>query len=174
MSTPKKPVEIYWSPVYETLYDAWFQELTSEALSQRWQFIDTLTKFLIAVTASGSAVAGWTLWTNEMGKYAWAVLAGLASVLSIVNGVIEVPDRLKQQQGLGNDYRKLRVDLETFRLNLLIGIDADKAESSWTSIRNQYEELMSRTPPDMLFTKGLSRNVESRLNDLLKTKGYTK
>jgi len=174
MPTQKRLIDIYWDPLFDTIYDSWFEELASEKLSQEWRSIDMIAKFFVAVTASGSAVAGWAFWTNPIGKDVWAVLAGAASVLSIVNGVIQVPDKVKLQESLANDYRKLRVDLDTFRLNLKIGIDKDKAFSTWNGLRQRYEDLMGRTPPDMLFTKSLSNKIKSELGEDLKAKGYIK
>jgi hypothetical protein len=67
-----------WEAVFETYYDAYYEEILSGDLIDRWQSFDEFAKIVIALTASGSAVSGWALWTQPGFRAVWAVLAGLA------------------------------------------------------------------------------------------------
>src|SRR5438132_829669 len=100
MSLPPAPVPnplIYWNPSYELLSKVLIQELASEALTARWEKLDLVASFLVAATATGSAVAGWALWSTDGGKIVWGLIAGVASVASIVHGILKVPGRIKDQ-----------------------------------------------------------------------------
>ena len=44
-----------WKAVFETFYDASYNEAVADTLVSRWQVVDDLSKILVAVTASGSA-----------------------------------------------------------------------------------------------------------------------
>ena len=52
----------YWDNSYNVLYDTWMQELLSEELLDFWGRIDAVSAVLVAITVSGSTIAGWALW----------------------------------------------------------------------------------------------------------------
>jgi hypothetical protein len=104
----------------ETFRQAYHHELASEALVLRWERIDYAVALLVALTASSSVVAGWALWNTPGGQVFWAAIAGVASVASIVHGVLRVPGRVKDQENLRRLFSGLRVDLQTFQQHLAI------------------------------------------------------
>lgn len=165
-------VDLYWKPAYVTYYEAYFQELASEGLVSRWQKIDIVTAFLVAVTASGSAIAGWALWNAPGWKLAWATIAGSATLASVGHGVVRVPSRVKEQEDLRRSFCQLRVEIETFLQQLLIGISGEEAKTRHESLRQKFAESMRPTQPDIAYTKGFRRRVGQELNTILKEKGY--
>lgn len=57
--------------IWETFYKAMYYEILFDEISKRWQAFDFITRLLVALTASGSAIAGWALWNNDDFKYIW-------------------------------------------------------------------------------------------------------
>lgn len=53
-----------WTAAFYTYYDAYYEEICADRLTNRWQKLDEMTKVLVAFTASTSAVTGWALWTE--------------------------------------------------------------------------------------------------------------
>jgi hypothetical protein len=69
----------------QTYRDAYQNKIEAGILISRWQMVDEVTKVLAALTASGSAVAGWLIWQETGWKQTtWRVLAATASILSII------------------------------------------------------------------------------------------
>jgi hypothetical protein len=60
-----------WKNVYETHYGAFYEELCAEHALKVWRRYDALFKALQLATASGSAVAGWSLWHQD--NFRWIV-----------------------------------------------------------------------------------------------------
>ncbi len=56
--------DILWSSTYETYYDTYYAEILLEALIKKWMKLDVTTKIIVSITASGSAIVGWSLWHN--------------------------------------------------------------------------------------------------------------
>jgi hypothetical protein len=164
-------VDTLWQSSYETLYDTWYQELASEALLVRWERIDITASGLTGVTASGSAVAGWALWSDPGGKIVWAALAGIASVAAIAHGVLRVASRVKQQEELRRLFGVLRVDLETFR-QLLTGLTPTEAAAKYDVLRQRFGQCFAQAHPCIAYTRRLRNRVQSRLNEQLRAKGY--
>ena len=89
-------INTLYNKVFDTYYDCHFEEIIADKLVYRWQFFDQMSKLLVALTTSGSAVAGWALWSQPGLRPIWAVLAGSAGVLSIVHAVLAVSSTLKE------------------------------------------------------------------------------
>ncbi len=161
----------YWPATYDTLYNCWYEELASEALLARWELIDTAIAALTAITSSGSAVAGWTLWSNASGKFVWAVLAGLASLAAISHTALRVPARIRQQEELHRSFGALRVDLETFA-QLLNQLTGGERITKYQELRQRFALARAQTRPCIAYTRVLREAVQHRLDNLLKAKGY--
>lgn len=171
--TQNAVVQTFGEPVYRTLYEAYFQELAAEALIRRWQAADTFMGILVAVTASGSAIAGWPLWSLSWGKFLWSAIAGVASLGALVHDRLQVPNQLKEWEELRRLFGELRFDLESLWLDMGGGnLNVAKAQERYDALRKRERELMSRTPSPFLLTKGLIATVQDELNETLKARGY--
>jgi len=168
----EEALKAYWKPGFDTLYDTCFQELASEALMGRWQKIDIVTSLLVALTASGSAVAGWALWSAQGAKLVWAMLAGVASLASIAHSVMGVPGRVREQEELRRLFSELRVDCETFQQQLRVGLEMAEARAKYDKLRERLTQCTGRTRPDLALTTRLRKKVQERLNAMLKARGY--
>jgi len=166
-------LEKYWKVFYDTLYEVWYQELASGALLTRWQRIDTVSSVLVAVTTPGSAIAGWALWNDPGWKFIWAVLAGIASVASILHSAMVVPTRIKEQEEIRALFCELRTDLETFWQNLTLGsFDTNQAGTQFGKLRDKYGQCMKRPHPEIAYTVRLRKKVQDQINAVLKERGY--
>lgn len=161
-------VEDYWKPSFETLYDACYYELASERIITRWNRIHLLSAFLTALTASGSAISGWALWADPNGKIVWASIAAIATVLSIVHGVLAIPGRIKEEEERRQRFSALRIDLETFRHDLTLRCDPLDAKKTFDGLRKRLSEYVSKTPPDIVFTQSARKDVQNLVNEKLK------
>lgn len=168
----KEIFDAFWNPSFETLYEAYFQELASGVLIKRWKYIHIVIAILVASTASGSAIAGWALWSEPVWKSLWTFFAGIASIASIVQGVLGVPEKVREQESLRQLFSELRVDAETFRQKLVIYREITQADSVHQKLRERLSDLIGRTHPDIAFTIGLRKKVQNQLNSALREKGY--
>lgn len=158
--------------VWETYYDSYFQELVCEMLSRRWQAIDGISVLLIAVSTSGSAVAGWTLWTSPAGRPAWALIAGTSSIVAIAHGSLRVAERVKRWEDFRRTFAALRVQLDTMRLNVNIMSTIENEKDHFDGLRKEFAKLVSDAPNDLANTKRARTRVQDSLDGHLRQRGY--
>jgi hypothetical protein len=84
-----------WKAVFDTYYDAFYNEVLADKLVNRWQVVDDTSKILVAVTASGSALSSWALWNQPGYRFVWTGLAGFSAILGIIHTSLGVSHRLK-------------------------------------------------------------------------------
>lgn len=164
------PRDELWKVSFETYYDAYFQELVADALINRWQRVDEVTRMLVALTASGSAVSGWALWTNAHFRVVWALLAGAAAVLAVGHATLGVLGRLKDQGEMKRRFSGLRTDLETFRYRMRVSRDFSVAEFSaeFAEFRRRYSDAVQLLKNDLLPTRTLEIRLQDALNERLR------
>jgi hypothetical protein len=158
----------FWKPSFDTLYDAYFYEVTSEFVITRWSRLHVTTAILGAITASGSAVTGWALWSDPKGKAVWALIAGTATLVTIIHGALGVPAKIKEEEQRRQNFSALRVDLETFRHSLTLGMDIKTATKEFDELRHRLSQYIARTPPDLALTKRARSRLQLKVNDKLK------
>jgi len=153
-----------WVSSFDTYYQCYFEELVADALLYRWCLLDDITKWVVAITASGSAIAGWSLWKTE-GKIAWLVIAGVSALFAITHSALGVPNRVRNWEDSKKSFATLRLDLETLRQEMAMNanFDFDEYNSRYLELRRRYTEQMSRVSPDTIRT----RKLESSMQDLL-------
>ncbi len=160
------PRDQLWEKTFQTYYDTYYEEVLAEKLIRRWQLVDEITKVLVALTVSGSAVSGWALWTTPQFKTGWAILAGIAAVLSIVNIALVVPNRLNEWNESKRAFSRLRVDLETLRYRM--ELDTDFSVEDFTTIflayRERYAECIQTRKEDILSTDRLRNKAQDELD----------
>jgi len=171
---PAKGFENQWRNWFGTLYETYYCELACEALVSRWERIDLVTGFLVAITASGSTIAGWALWTSPGGKLVWASVASIAALASIARSVLGVAGRVKDQEEVRRLFSELRVELETFREHLAVAADPAQVLTEYDKLRAKFSQCMGRWRKDIALTSGLERTVKERLDGILRRKEHTK
>lgn len=162
--------DILWSSTYETYYDTYYAEILLEALIKKWMKLDVTTKIIVSITASGSAIVGWSLWHNPDYKIFWAAIAGTGAILTILNSAFSVPNLLKQHTNNQNNFQKLRLELETFRheMNYSPQFNFDEFKDRFLNFRKRYTELFTNTANDLICTEKLKNFVQDKLDCKLK------
>ncbi|WP_229767741.1 hypothetical protein, partial [Vibrio cholerae] len=149
--------EEVWSSAWNAYYDAYYYEIMISSLGQRWELLDTISKVLIALTASGSAIAGWELWGKDGYKVVWLALAGGASLLSIVHAALQVQQKLEFHTKLASNFTNLRIELETFReqMGIFPEFDVTEFNKEFLKLKAKLKLNTSNYKPDVLATSGL-------------------
>lgn len=160
------PRDKIWEKSFFTYYDCYFEEMISERLVYRWGVLDDVTKVLVALTASGSAISGWGLWNDPDFKYIWIIFAGLGAFLSIVHATLNVQSRVKEWENLKKDFTGLRIRIETFRHHMEIDPQFDVGEftKQYEEQRVKFSELMKRVGGDITRTSKFQDNTQKDLN----------
>ncbi len=158
----------FWTTSFTTLYETRYQELCAEAVVARWQRVDLTVALLVALTASTSAVAGWALWSDAGWKIVWVIAAGLAALGSIADNVMTVPRRIKDQEELRRLFSGLRTSLETFRQELVLGLDEVQALSRYGKLRERYEDVVSRSHRDIALTYRLQNRMQDEVDEKMR------
>ncbi len=148
--------------------------IAEDRIINRWQIVDELTKVLVALTASGSALSGWALWSNPQFKIIWVVLAGLGAILAIFHSTLGVPGRLKDWGECKRWFAMLRIDLETFRHRMTFNpeFSVNDFTDDFVEYRRRYGEGIQRIKNDILWTKSLEIKAQAELNERLKNKNH--
>ena len=161
-----------WEASFETYYEAHYEELVADRLVRQWQIVDEITKVLVALTVSGSAVSGWTLWNDPSFKTVWVILAGIGAVLSIIHVALGVPGRLKDWGEIKRSFAGLRIDLETFRYHM--GIDpqfpVEEFKKEFDDYRWRFGDIYQRIKDDILRTRRLQAKAQDDLDERIADK----
>jgi hypothetical protein len=160
------PLDQLWKETYALYYDAHYYEIESELIVQKWQRIDDIVRVVVAVTASSSAVAGWSLWSDPAGKTIWACIAGSSALVAIVHAALGVPARLKEWGEIHRLFLVLRNDIQTLRQQMRIqtGGSTRAIQAAFDAARTRFTEGESKIKSDLLRTNRL-RNAAQRLLD---------
>jgi hypothetical protein len=158
-----------WNDLYETHYGAFYEELCAEHSLKIWKRYDALFKAFQIITASGSAVAGWSLWQKEEFRWVWALLAGFAVLLSIIHTVLGISEKVKEDAITYSKFKGIRVQCE--RLSSYMKIKAYERLSDYKrdymDLRSEYDIASADKKPDYLLSKNTENNIQSRLNNQL-------
>lgn len=159
-----------WKAVYETYYDTYFEEILSDKLISYWQLLDEGTKILVALTATGSAISGWTLWSTTGFKSVWIFLAGFTALLAILHSTLGVPNRLQDWGEIKRFFAVLRIDIESFRYRMTVNPNfaIDDSTKEFTEYRRRYGDGIQRLKNDILWTKRVEYKAQNDLNERLK------
>lgn len=163
------PRDKVWQAVFDTYYDAYFEELCAEKLIKRWQSVDDVTKVLVALTVTGSSVAGWALWMKEPFRYIWLMISGTGALLAIIHSALGVSSRVRDWSETYHFFSSLRIDLETLRYQMQINPDfssSDK-ENELLVFRKRYKEGVQRMKNDILRTRKYDISVQNDLDSRL-------
>jgi hypothetical protein len=163
------PRDIIWNSTFDTYYDCYFEEMVADKLLYRWCLLDDINKWLIALTASGSAVSGWALWDKPELNLIWIILSSLSAFLAITHSSLGVQQKIKSWEVSKKAFVDLRIEFEWLRQDISIHPDFDipEVEQRLNSLRQRYSENMSRLSPDTLRTRKLDSSIQTKLNDTI-------
>lgn len=166
--------KIIWEKTYYTYYKAYYYEYVSTRIIRKWQVTHDFSRVIIAITASGTGISGWALWKNSIGAVAWAMIAGLAALCTVIYAAWDVSNKIKEWSEVRNDCINLRIDLEIFRDRMLLdkNFDIKNFQQYLIDFKKKYGEIRKRIKPDIYLTRGVNRRSQKYVNEAVKQ--YTK
>jgi hypothetical protein len=168
---PADPREALWEASFVTYYDTLFEEMASEGLVTGWSRFDDVTKVLVTLTASGSAISGWALWSRPGYRLFFVLLTGLAGLLSLLSTSLAITGRIKAHVDSNRRFGSLRVDLETFRMKMKLNPDFDLEAfaKEFEVYRKRYGETLQLRSIDTFRTRGFDKSIQKQQNIRLNT-----
>lgn len=163
--------EELWSASFDTYYDSLFEELIADSLIARWDSVDAVTRILVMITVSGSAVSGWALWSQPGYRTLWLIVSGAAAILSIVHTALAIPGRIKAHAEDKRRFASLRTELETFRYKMRLRaetFEVDKFTEDFLVFRKRYSEGIQLLANDVARTSGLEIATQNEVNARLR------
>ena len=159
-----------WDGTFKVYYESFWSEIVAQRIVTFWQRLDDFTKVLVAITASGSAIAGWALWKEDNFKYIWLTLAAISALLSIIHASLAVANRIKDWTETTRQFVVLRIELERCMENMKIdkNFDVPGYLSKYNDYMGKYADLYSTLKNDILRTRNLEIKVQHELNERLK------
>lgn len=157
-----------WHESWSSYYDAYFQEVLAERLFLRWQRIDELSKVLIALTASGSAISGWTLWSDPGYKSLWLLIAGVGAILSISHRSLDVSRKLSEWSSARSNFSSIRIDFENHLNEMKFdpNFEIKDFSKSLAALRKRYGQVYQETKVDAFITERLKDRVQDEVSRL--------
>jgi hypothetical protein len=142
-----------------------FRRLLCDTFLTWWTRFDDFSRVAIAVSASTSAIAGWALWKEPTFKTAWAVIAGFGVLVAIIHTALGVTYRLRDLSDCRNKLLRLRLDMQTYRMRMVIDPEFSTAqfEAELLRFRERWANECQRRA-DLLETKWLKKRVQDYLD----------
>lgn len=104
---PNDPVWDVYDELRTALLNVKYYSCRTASLQRQNFWIE----LLIAATATGSAVAGFTFWATSVGKPIWQALMVVSALLAIAKPLLRLTERIQTFQELVGDYRGAEYDL---------------------------------------------------------------
>src|SRR5438876_392645 len=92
-----------------------------------------------------------------------ATALGNQSIAASLHRLLTVPSRLKEQEELWRMFVQLRVDSQTFRQSLVIGMEERQAKAQHDSLRERFSKCMGKTRRDIVLTKRMREKIQDQL-----------
>ena len=154
---------------YDKWYDSYFNENVANRLVSRWQAFNDPAKVIIAVTASGSVIAGWTLWNQPGFKTFWIILAGTGALLSVISSSLTIGERIKDWTSTRAEFSAVRVQIEILKMEMDLKpeFNVDQAQKTLENIRLRYRDAVERMRNDLLHTSELDLACKKELDEII-------
>lgn len=163
------PRDILWEVSYRIFYDSYYEQLLAERLLRKWYWADLWARLLVALTASGSAIAAWAVWGLAGFNLVWAVIAGIAALLSVVHSVLNVSIRLKELSENRASFLLIRTDTEALRRRIRLNPEfpLQKYTAEVERLGKMYADAESKLTVDVFRSRRLENSVQEQLNSLI-------
>jgi hypothetical protein len=118
----------------------------------------------IALGATGSGgVAGLAIWGTITGKFAWLVISGVATVLSVIKPVMQLGKEIEKYTKLYSGHTTIYLELKS------IVEDIERSKSVTTKIEDRYETIRTQAKElggldDPRQNEGLVRKLQGEVN----------
>lgn len=165
--------EPLWKEIFDKYYDVSYQELLVDRLVSRWAHIDIFFRFLIAATASGSAISGWAVWSNPELKIVWSVISSIAALSSLLYGVIPISQLIKEGTKSHSEFNALRVQFDQMILDFKMdqGGNLDKHRKELAKLTGSAANLWQKAPRFPFISEKMKIKSQKDLNAILFSKG---
>ena len=164
--------DVIWDKIFEVYYDSYWVEILSDKVIGIWQKTDDITKLIVALTTSGSAVSGWALWNEPGFKCIWIIFAGISAILSITHASLGVAGKVKDWTETKRQFTTLRIELEICRDLMEINPDfsIQDFEKHYKKKKKKYGEMYPSINNDILLSKRWKVKSQNELNAKLNLK----
>lgn len=155
-----------WNATWKSYYDTYFQEILSERLVSRWQRLDELSKVMIALTASGSALSGWALWNQANFKVVWAILAGIGAILAVFHKSLEVSHKVTDWASSRSQFCLLRFDHEILlnKMRFDPEFSVEDCTKNLDGLLKRFADSYQKIKVDSFLTLKLKNKAQDELN----------
>ena len=133
----------YWRSWLDLLEHVEVYRGLSDCLSTKWSRLPTVCALLTALTATGSGIAGWTIWATPGGRTIWAIFAGIASLSAIVSASLGFSTKSEAYASVHGKLSSLSKRLRTFQeasLRRTVAID-EKMHEKLDAFREEWDDL---------------------------------
>ncbi len=162
--TDDDKLDLLWEQIDELLYDSEYAGRLLEATATRWRFLDVSANILIGATASGSAIAGWSLWSHSGWRTLWVLIAGGTSLLVIIHGALQVSNKVQHQERSAQSFRSVALMLESLRRAVVKGADFAHSDEEFRKIETKYNAAQEGAPVPSLTFRSLRSKVQEDLD----------
>jgi hypothetical protein len=125
----------------------------------------------VASTASGSAIAGWTVWATMIGSYVWAGLGAITAVIAIAKPFLNFGAKIEVDSKLMTDYRAIGASIENIVFNIQQRkFIADEDRKRYSDLRDRKQKADAQLPEklnDTLLSACEARVLKDRPADTL-------
>ena len=159
MDDKRKAIE---NDVYFTWFNSKYQESVCSAVFHKWQTTDTFVQIGIALTASGSAVAGWSYWEIPEMKIIWGIISVSISIAAICHKAVGVTNKIKIWSESSKVYSMIKNQLEVLKFDINTSYDenADYIHKKLREIQLIYADEDPKTPDgDFWLKKSLEDKI---------------
>jgi len=158
------------------VYDLYRTALLNQLYySDRLASFQTRNKYVEIIQAVGtsSAIGAWGIFRTGAGQYAWLVIAGIATIISIIKPFLQWPKEIERYGQLSLGHATLYLDLK--HIVQRIAVDQDIKGSTIQEIENavnRYKELALKDDPKPIIRK--IKQFEDRVNQQIRIKDLWK
>lgn len=165
-----------WSEIWCQYYQVCLQDFVLNRLVTRWFHIDIIFRYVIAITASGSAISGWILWQYPTGKTAWAILSSFSALISTFTIAIPVSNLIRD--GISSYSETITLKNRFEILILEYKMDKGKNEESYkkelSQLMGDFTKVCKKTPWYPFVTPRFIERAKRDLNKELGVGSYNK
>jgi hypothetical protein len=153
--------------IYDAYRTACLNEMyykTELAFFEQWNLGISIA---IALFATASPIAGWRMWeTGSSFRLAWAILAGLGAVLSVISPLLKLSDKIKNLSELRTGYSLLYFDLGEIVGNISQNYTVQPADNElFLAAKKRMRELTVKE--NVLPSSAQVRFLQKKVNNLL-------
>jgi hypothetical protein len=157
-----------WRKVFQLTFQAWYAELLLGTWLGTWKFVDGLVAVGTAITASGSAFAGWNLWSQPGWKEVWVALAGVTALASITHTKLGIGTRMDSLHSTWSEFLDVRSDAKTLLDRMDLGLPTNKASEMFLALQERVKKAERGFKPGLLEPSSQrKRDLQERVKEKL-------